>query len=216
MSHATFEPIFSPGNERTICRRYEIFYEYLREIARPLTRLEQRAFLHLLDLTEDSAHTEDCVCAEFMPKIVQALEPEPVNGAVAERDLEGQTYASQRFHTERYGKDQGITVSQRTKKEHTAELTKTAKGLLADFETVLRELMRRENSHESVRKMLSVEFPQLLELASVGRRKVAKQASRTPAWRQVQQKLEEQRRRAGKEMHALAHTLTRWGISCIQ
>lgn len=155
---------------RIVCPRYEVIYEYLRvRNFQPLTHLEQRAFLYLLDLECDeemlNAHGDECVCMDIMPTIVQFLEPDPVDCVVAERNLENETYAARRFHTEKIGKHQGIILGTKTKREHTDDLRALAQRLLKDFDVVFAELrVRRESvGYTSDRAMIENEFPRIVE-----------------------------------------------------
>ena len=105
----------------------------------------------MLDLDEDVrlVHRdldgdEPCICAELLPSIVKALDPDPVESVVAERTLEGATYPAQRWHTEKVGRFQGIVLGLKTQKQHTADLRKLARQQLEDFEIVLKELANRQ------------------------------------------------------------------------
>lgn len=155
---------------RIVCPRYEVIYEYLRvRNFQPLTNLEQRAFLYLLDLECDeemlNAHSEDCVCMDILPTIVQFLEPDPVDCVVAERNLENETCPARRFHTEKINKNQGIVLGMKTKREHTDELRNLAQRLLKDFDVVFAELRIRMKSvgYSSERAMIENEFPKIVE-----------------------------------------------------
>ncbi len=167
--------IAEDSTSKIVCPRYEVIYEFLRvQDFRPLTNLQQRAFLHLLDLeVEDTyRHGDDCVCMDLLPAIVQALDPDPVNCVVAERTLENETYKSQRFHTEKIGKHQGIVLGMKTKREHTSELSKLARRLFKDFSTVLDELKCRLPTlgYGSDQELIEREIPKTIEfIQSVGR-----------------------------------------------
>lgn len=168
-------PEQSFSRRKLVCPRYENVYEYIRLVERPLTGQEQRAFLYMLDLdaedryvhaSEEDGH--ECICMDLLPTIVQALEPDPVDDIVAKRSLEGETYMSQRFHTERVGKFQGIVLNRKTQTEKTEDLKRRGNELLKDFEAVLREISSRKEllGCKNRKELLQNVFPKVLKLTS--------------------------------------------------
>lgn len=202
-----------------VCPRYEVIYEYLRIVGRRLTGLEQRAFLYLLDLDADErfAHVDgpDCVCMDILPAIVQALEPDPVECIVAERNLEGLSYPSQRWHTEVVGRHQGIVLNSKTQKEHTSDLRKLIRTQLKDLDIVLRELLSRPApEYSSQQEMIEGEMPKLLELTQMIARRRQRGDKKVPGltWGNLREHLEATYFKEQAILKGLERTLAQWGI----
>jgi hypothetical protein len=202
-----------------VCPRYECIHNYIRLIKRPLTGLEQRAFLYLLDLDENDAfeHADDlsgaCICMTILPEIVAALSPDPVGATVSVRSLDDQIYKSQRYHTERVGKHQGIVLAPKTQREHTSDLRKLVRKQLKDLDIVVRELLNRPRpEYSSDRAMIEGEMPLLLELARLTLRK---RAARTPVmtWANLRANLDAKHSRETVQLKQLQCSLTAWGVA---
>ncbi len=154
-----------------ICRRYEVFYEYLRVIDRPLTQPEQNAFLYLLDMECSPDHPEwvhyeqpECICDEIMPHIVQALDPDPAEFKVAVRSLDGVINEHEPGHTRDLTRHfQGVVLRQRTKMEHADEIKREARHRFAEFMKLVKELRARSEllGYDDEEKMLADIFPEL-------------------------------------------------------
>lgn len=204
--------------KQIVCPRYEVFYEYLRIHNRPLTALEQRAFLYMLDLDENErfvhADEPDCVCVDLMPTIVQALKPDPVECIVAERTLEGASYPAQRYHAERVGRNQGIVLGLKTKKQHTNDLRKLARKQLDDLDTIMRELVDRSKAeYPNARAMIAKDLPKFLELAKMAQaRKRPQKASGALTLARARDLLDKNHLQGAAELRELERTLARWGI----
>lgn len=207
----------SDDSQFVVCSRYEVIYEYLRILGRPLTGLEQRAFLYLLDLDADERfrHYDQCMCLDFLPTIVQALEPDPIECTVAERNLDGQSYASQRWHTERVGRHQGIVLNTRTQKEHTSDLRKLIRTQIKDLEIVLRELLSRPfPEYDNAQAMIEGEMPKLLELTQMIARRRQRGDKKVPGltWSNLREHLDATYFKEQAILKNLKGTLERWGV----
>lgn len=198
-----------------VCPRYEVIFEYLRITERPLTGLERRAFLYLLDLDADErfVHSEipgECMCMEILPTIVQALDPDPVQAVVSERTLEGATYAARRYHTERVGKFQGIVLGLKTRREHTSDLRKLARQQVRDLDVVIHELLSRPRpEYATDRAMLECEVPQLVDLVRTVQRK---RSAPSLTWQALRDRLEQDYRRLGELLVQLERMMRAWGV----
>lgn len=204
-----------------VCPRYEVIHRYIQLTKRPLTALEQRAFLYLLDLDVDERfeHADDesgaCICMDIMPEIVQALEPDPVEHVVAERTLEGQSYAAQRWHTEKVGRNQGIVLGLKTKKQHTNDLRKLARKQLEDFDIVIRELIdRAKPEYKNARAMIEGELPKFLELVRLAQSRKSPPKTEGPLTIDRAREMLARRHEQGAALlKSLEGRLRRWGIA---
>lgn len=216
--HVENQQIKTADDRKIVCPRYETVYEYIRVTDRPLTGLEQRAFLHLLDLDLDERYTHgpECICMELLPAIVKAISPEPLTGNAATRSLDGETYQSQRYHTEQIGRMQGVTVSPRIQKEHTAELRKLVRRQIRDLECVLQELLRRPSTDYTSRAaMIESEFPQLARLMTSVLRRQRRQKQPRPAssWDEARLRIEEDYRQQAECLKMVRQTMAAWSIA---
>lgn len=159
----------SVGN---ICERYEALFEYIRVIRRPLTCLEQRAFIHALDLTDYEHfpgwyHASECICVDLLPTIVQAIEPDPIDCTVAKRDMNGIRGIPFRGFKALLPAFQGIVMQPKIKADHARELLARAQEFMEGFSTLARELQARADhlGYEDPKAMMLELFPGLREFA---------------------------------------------------
>lgn len=109
-------------------------------------------------------HAPDCLCAELVPDIVRAIEPDPVDCLVAHRDLDDVPGTpSERYKNIGVPFMQGIVVRARIKREHASELLAQAQDMLAGFMMLLAELHERHRhaGYECPGDMIDEAFPQL-------------------------------------------------------
>jgi len=147
--------------------------EYVKLVGRPLTGLERRTFEHYVDLMDDQEfpgwrHLDDCDCASIVPKVVQAIEPDPVDADVASRSLDGVVGRVGRGFKALVPAHQGIRVDRRLSLEHWEELVQVAVEKLADFEVVLNELKKRARSagYPTAQAMVRLLFPEVYDIAA--------------------------------------------------
>lgn len=136
--------------EQTItnaCARWEAVHDYVLSAGRRLTEPERRAFLYVLDMEmdHDVKHADDCICMEIMPIVVDALEPEPVTSAIAERTIEDGRPDHIKFRAEQHGSLFGVVLEKKSRKEHTENLIALGQGLIDEFAKIVRAIERRKD-----------------------------------------------------------------------
>lgn len=166
---ANMNRVLATNKKRLACPRYQVVLQYIREKAAPLTCREKLAFQCFLDIDTDErfTHYEDgqCECMSILPEILGALDDEPIDGVVVTRNLEEQSYPSQRFHNEKVGRFQGVVLTPKMRLLYVKDLRESARRCLDHFEKTILELLRRpQPEYSSPREMFESELPRLPEV----------------------------------------------------